>query len=131
MPSGNPRARRAGAQASAASAVSSFGWLKCVLTQIGWWRSSSAHSSGVTRKGKRHRQPRAEAQDLDVGDGAQLGEQPVEAVVGEDERIAAREQHVADLRACARIQSSATSSSRRCMVQSSSPTMRLRRQKRQ
>ena len=36
-----------------------------------------------------------------MGDGAQLAEQPVETVVGEDQRIAAGEEHVADLRRAA------------------------------
>ncbi len=43
-----------------------------------------------------HRQPAPDADDLDVRDRAERAEQPVEVVVGEDERVAAGEQHVAD-----------------------------------
>jgi hypothetical protein len=46
---------------------------------------------------QRDGQPRAEPHDLHVRDRAQLLEQPAEAVVGEHERIAAGQQHVADL----------------------------------
>ncbi len=50
LPTGQP-ARVSSSTASAASAVSSFGWLKWVFTQIGWWRSSRRHSASVTREG--------------------------------------------------------------------------------
>jgi hypothetical protein len=43
-----------------------------------------------------HRDLRAQADELDVADGAQATEQPVQFVVGQGERVAAREQHVAD-----------------------------------
>jgi hypothetical protein len=55
-------------------------------------------AEGVGDPGReRHGQPRPEAHHLDVGDAPELGDQPLQLVVGEDERVPAREEDVADL----------------------------------
>ena len=50
LPRGTPASARR-AQASAASLVISFGWLKWVLSHTGWYFLSMAHSLGVIRWG--------------------------------------------------------------------------------
>ena len=84
-------------QASVTSGVSSAGWVKCRLIHSGWCFFRILVSERVTRMRQHHRHLGAEAHELDMADGAQPAEQIVEPLVGQRQRIAAGDQHVADL----------------------------------
>ena len=75
----------------------SSGWLKCVTTKSGAWRRSSAASARVIRIGQVTGARVATPQQLHVRDGPQRREERVEPLVGEHQRVAARDDHVADL----------------------------------
>src|SRR5258706_14428151 len=45
---------------------------------------------------QKNRNPRADAEELDVRNGAQLAQQVFELVIAEQQRVAAAQQHVAD-----------------------------------
>ncbi len=119
------RARRS--QAAAASGVSSFGWLKCVFSQIGWWRWSISQSSGVTRIGSvtGRRVPNRMISTWGIARSRSISHPSRSSEKTSGSPPVSSTSRIAGV---ARIHASAVSSSRRAMVQSSSPTMRLRRQ---
>ena len=94
------RDARVGQHAEAPSpppGVSSSGWLKCVLIQSGWYLLSISHSSGVIRSGRWHGTRLPIRMISRCGIGAQPGQDGVEPPVVEQQRVAARHDHVPDL----------------------------------
>ena len=68
------RVGEARARARSTAGVSSFGWLKCVITQIGWCLRSARTSSRGDAHRQRHRDARREADRLDGRDRADATE---------------------------------------------------------
>ena len=95
LPTGMP-ASASCSHAARACGVSSLGWLKCVLTNSGWYFLQHRAQLVVDAHRQHDRHARADADDLDVRDRAQRGEDLLEARGRQRQRIAARDQHVAD-----------------------------------
>src|SRR6266545_109155 len=90
QPSGIP-ASASMPSAVTAAGVSSSGWLKCVLMYSGWYLLRIAHSSGVTRSG------RWQGIRLQMRNRPQPLADLVDPAVREQQGIAARHDHIADL----------------------------------
>ena len=95
LPSGMPASARR-AQASMVSGVSSSGWVKWIDIQSGWKRFSMRVSRVRDALRHDHRDLGADAHEFEMLDRSQPVEQPFELVVADRQRIAAREQAVAD-----------------------------------
>jgi hypothetical protein len=69
-----------------------------MLSQNGWYLLQHVAELGRDAHGQKDGHARADADDLDVGDGPQAAEDHVHQLGGQHHRVAAGEQHVADLR---------------------------------